>query len=101
MTYVSPEGEHWYAVARHGGRTALLLGPYANHSEAAPTVDVARGYVRVALPDDDEAHFAEYGVARVVTARPPAAQFTADGRRRTPAEVRGLRSTPIDRGEAP
>jgi hypothetical protein len=74
MTYASPANEHWYAAAT-SGKTVPLLGPYPDHGQAAAQLDRARAEVRRRYPNDDRAHFASYGVARVVTDTPPASAF--------------------------
>jgi hypothetical protein len=76
MSYPSPAHEHWYVAARTPGRRpALLLGPYPNHSDAAPHVERARDLARQEFPLDMLATFADYGVGRLVTDNPPPARY--------------------------
>ena len=69
--YASPANEHWYVAAENGPRVALLVGPFANHSDAAKWVIPTHSYVREAYSGDILATFAVFGVARILTDAPP------------------------------
>lgn len=71
MTYGSPDNEHWYVAARTAGRPeALLLGPFPSHSDAATHVEPVRLECQRLFVHDPLAHWAEYGVARLLTPNP-------------------------------
>lgn len=68
MTYAENSSHAHYVTLRRGRRTALLLGPYRTHDEAAANVDRARAE---AVRIDSWAGFDAVGTARI-TLRPGA-----------------------------
>jgi hypothetical protein len=76
MTYPSPANEHWYVAVQEDcprARTVLVMGPLANHSDAAPWVTPVRIALAPYLRGRD--WWASFGVARLESDSPEPGRF--------------------------